>query len=212
MRSLKTYGLYTSDLNTNKFKVGDEVEIVSIQGTDEIGYRGDCKIQVGSKGVIEEISGYSVMPYLVREHGGTAVWWWAENNLKLVEEINTPQNESIDLSFESDVLLPKTDEDDFTCCLGKGIESDGGSSDYYFTKLPTHMIDQIVETGGIEIKDIIRYVFDNNADAFNIIKAQKRIIEAQKGKGKAGITDLYDARKITFFANEQYEAIKNKES
>ena len=65
--------------------------------------------------------------------------------------------------------------------------------------------------GGIEIKDIIRYVLDNNANAFNIIKAQKRIIEHSKGKGKAGITGLYDAKKITFFANEQYEAMKNKE-
>ena len=91
------------------------------------------------------------------------------------------------------------------------ITSDGGSSSYYFTKLPKHLIDQIVETGGIEIKDIIRYVFDNNADAFNIVKAQKRIVEHSKGKGKAGITGLYDAKKITFFANEQYEAIKHTE-
>lgn len=66
----------------------------------------------------------------------------------------------------------------------KAIESDGGSSDYYFTKLPYHVIDQIVLTGGIEIKDIARYVYDNDADAFNIIKAEKRIIEAKKGKGK----------------------------
>ena len=91
-----------------------------------------------------------------------------------------------------------------------GIPSDGGSSDYYFTKLPQELIDQIVKTGGIEIKDIARYVYDNNADAFNIIKAQKRIIEANKGVGKAGITKLYDAKKIKFFANEQYEAIKRE--
>ena len=92
----------------------------------------------------------------------------------------------------------------------KAIKSDGGSSDYYFTKLPLHVIDQIILTGGIEIKDIARYVYDNDADAFNIIKAQKRIIEANKGAGKAGITKLYDAKKISFFANEQYEAIKRE--
>ena len=92
----------------------------------------------------------------------------------------------------------------------KSIKSDGGSSEYYFTKLPQELIDQIVKTGGIEIKDIARYVYDNNADAFNIIKAQKRIIEANKGVGKAGITKLYDAKKISFFANEQYEAIKRE--
>ena len=87
------------------------------------------------------------------------------------------------------------------------IKSDGGSSAYYFTKLPQHIIDKIVETGGIEIKDIVRYVYDNNADAFNIIKAQKRIIESRKGKGKEGIDMLYDANKIKFFAEEQYSSI-----
>ena len=87
------------------------------------------------------------------------------------------------------------------------ISSDGGSSDYYFTKLPKHLIDEIVKTGGIEIKDIARYVYDNDADAFNIIKAEKRIIENRKGVGKKGVTSLYDANKIVFFAKEQYEAI-----
>ena len=93
----------------------------------------------------------------------------------------------------------------------KGITSDGGASDYYFTKLPQHIIDSIVITGGIEIKDIARYVYDNDADAFNIIKAEKRIIEERKGTGKLGTTALYDANKIKFFANEQYEAIKHME-
>lgn len=93
----------------------------------------------------------------------------------------------------------------------KGIVSDGGASDYYFTKLPQHVIDSIVITGGIEIKDIARYVYDNDADAFNIIKAEKRIIEERKGKGKLGCTALYDANKIVYFANEQYEAIKHTE-
>lgn len=89
----------------------------------------------------------------------------------------------------------------------QGIKSDGGSSSYYFTKLPQHIIGKIVETGGIEIKDIVRYVYDNDADAFNIVKAQKRIIESRKGKGKEGIDMLYDANKIKFFAEEQYNSI-----
>ena len=100
---------------------------------------------------------------------------------------------------------------DYEETVVKGIPSDGGASDYYFTKLPQHIIDSIVITGGIEIKDIARYVYDNDADAFNIIKAEKRIIEARKGKGKLGNTALYDANKIKFFANEQYEAIKHTE-
>lgn len=90
----------------------------------------------------------------------------------------------------------------------KPVKSDGGSSSYYFTKLPPELIQQIVETGGIEIKDIIRYVFDNDADCFNIVKAQKRIRENLKGGGKDGIDALYDATKVLFFANEQLEALK----
>ena len=178
-------------LKTNKFKVGDEVEIVSLQGTDGIGYRGDCNVCIGETGVVTEV-GVDDMPYVVETNGD--VWFWSGNNLKLVnEETSTSQNKSIKETIES-----------------QPIQSDGGSSDYYFTKLPQELIDQIVKTGGIEIKDIARYVYDNNADAFNIIKAQKRIIEANKGAGKAGITKLYDANKIVYFANEQYEAIKRE--
>ena len=104
---------------------------------------------------------------------------------------------------EDQVRPYNKDEQDDT----KPIKSDGGSSAYYFTKLPQHIIDKIVETGGIEIKDIVRYVYDNDADAFNIVKAQKRIIESRKGKGKEGIDMLYDANKIKFFAEEQYNSI-----
>ena len=167
-------------LKTNKFKVGDKVEIVSLQGTDGIGYRGDCNVWIGETGVVTEVC-VRGMPYKVETNGVT--WSWSENNLKLVNE------ETIE---------------------SQPIQSDGGSSDYYFTKLPQELIDQIVETGGIEIKDIARYVYDNNADAFNIIKAQKRIIEANKGAGKAGITKLYDANKIVYFANEQLKAVKRE--
>lgn len=89
------------------------------------------------------------------------------------------------------------------------IKSDGGSSSYYFTKLPQHMIDKIVETGGIEIKDITRYVYDNDSDCKDITKALKRIQEWKKGGGKQGIDALYDANKIIFFAEEIRESIKN---
>lgn len=89
------------------------------------------------------------------------------------------------------------------------IESDGGSSDYYFTKLPKWLIDQIVETGGIEVKDIVQFVFDNDAHAKDIIKAQKRIIEQRKGGGKAGLKPLYDYNKIVFFAEDQLRVAKN---
>lgn len=170
----------------NKFKVGDEVEIISLTNTDNEHGVVEEMLNVGDRAFIDGCDGETVFlkddsfSYHIKDF----------KLIKSVDETNTSQDESIE----------------------KGIESDGGSSDYYFTKLPKHMIDQIVETGGIEIKDIIRYVFDNNADAFNIVKAQKRIVESLKGKGKAGITSLYDANKIRFFAEEQYNALNQKES
>lgn len=173
--------------NLNKFKVGDVVEIVSLNNTMR---------RFGGEGFLLPIGSISVVKTVCDGNDEIELedcLLYDTDDLKLIksaDEINTSQNDSIK----------------------KGIESDGGSSDYYFTSLPKHLIDQIVETGGIEIKDIIRYVFDNNADAFNIVKAQKRIVESLKGKGKAGITSLYDANKIRFFAEEQYNALNNKES
>lgn len=89
----------------------------------------------------------------------------------------------------------------------KPIKSDGGSSSYYFTKLPQHMIDEIVKTGGIEIKDIVRYCFDNDADCKDIIKALKRIRENLKGGGKEGCDSLYNAKKVLYFAEELLKVV-----
>ena len=68
-------------LKTSKFKVGDEVEIVSLQGTDGIGYRGDCCVMIGETGVVTEVG---EMSCVVETNG--EVWFWSENNLKLVNE------------------------------------------------------------------------------------------------------------------------------
>ncbi len=89
----------------------------------------------------------------------------------------------------------------------KPIKSDGGSSSYYFTKLPQHLIDDIVERGGIEIKDIVRYCFDNDADCKDIIKALKRIRENLKGGGKEGVSVEYDCNKVVFYAEELKQAL-----
>lgn len=70
-------------LKTNKFKVGDEVKIVSLQGTDGIGYRGDCDVWIGETGVVTEV-GVGKMPYEVETNNKT--WSWSGNNLKLVNE------------------------------------------------------------------------------------------------------------------------------
>lgn len=189
-----------------KFKVGDKVKVVKQQEGLE-----DYQIPIGSVGEVLEVDGSDTvgLAYFVKSssfRGGYSInkdiWWFEEDNLELISDVKYSCP-----SIHSDVLLPTLDDGIFKCALGRPIKSDGGSSAYYFTKLPQHIIDKIVETGGIEIKDIVRYVYDNNADAFNIVKAQKRIIEARKGKGKEGIDMLYDANKIKFFADEQYNSI-----
>ena len=176
-------------LKANKFKVGDYVKIINHKNTvDRFGGNTIGFPQIGLVGVVNKVTDHCVG---IVGH----IYLMDASDVELLETSDQRKEES--LTYNPLVAQ-------------EGIKSDGGSSDYYFTKLPQELIDQIVKTGGIEIKDIARYVYDNNADAFNIIKAQKRIIEANKGVGKVGITKLYDAKKISFFANEQYEAIKRE--
>ena len=70
-------------LKTNNFKVGDKVEIVSLQGTDGIGYRGDCDVMIGETGVVTEVD-VGEMSYVVETND--ELWCWSGNNLKLVNE------------------------------------------------------------------------------------------------------------------------------
>ena len=72
-------------LKTNKFKVGDEVEIVSLQGTDGIGCRGDCRVMIGETGVVIGVK-VGEMPYVVETKDKDWAWLWSGNNLKLVNE------------------------------------------------------------------------------------------------------------------------------
>ena len=174
-----------------KFKVGDKIKVVSHKHTIKR-FNGDSDnlVRIGTECVVNNVCrgcvGVEGNAFLLDTDDVVSL-----DTIDIVDkEQNLTQNELLGKGIES-----------------KGIESDGGSSSYYFTKLPQHLIDKIVETGGIEIKDIVRYVYDNDADAFNIVKAQKRIIEYRKGKGKEGIDMLYDANKIKFFAEEQYNSI-----
>lgn len=135
---------------------------------------------------------------------GKLVWKREQQKVDKGKSTKKPPHDNVENN--SVVSHPQHYVSDPCIVNGKTI-SDGGSSSYYFTKLPKHIIDEINYTGGIEIKDIARYVYDNNADAFNIIKAQKRIIEDLKGLGKVGADAKYDAKKILFFAEEQYKQI-----
>lgn len=175
--------------SVNGYKVGDEVVFIAYENYREWerGFGG----VVGEKYKIGHIRSKDSIRL---EDGNGAIFVVGADQIKKVEsdeDSNVVEN-FIGVGFE------KTP-----------IKSDGGSSSYYFTKLPQHMIDKIVETGGIEIKDITRYVYDNDSDCKDITKALKRIQEWKKGGGKQGIDALYDANKIIFFAEELRESIKN---
>jgi len=160
---------------------------------------------------------------ITKDSSGTITFWdkddWSMNDCDLDSDWLDPESNDV-LTFEEyseygyELLhdfSSKSNEElkDETKPLNKKVKSDGGSSSYYFTKLPQHLIDQIVETGGIEIKDIVRYCFDNDADCKDIIKALKRIREDLKGGGKEGSDAMYNARKVVYFANEIFKHIEN---
>lgn len=94
----------------NKFKVGDKIVRVSAAWSEmPLGSVWKVSSVINSKEI--QVFGVDDMD-------------WLSDHFELVNEgTNASQNESIDQFFESDVILPKNDEDDFTCCLGKGIES-----------------------------------------------------------------------------------------
>lgn len=163
-----------------KFKVGDQCIILN----DKDGFSVSSMVRVDSVDE-KDVTG---LPYLVSEVKGDDCHWVSESVLG-----------GLDGDHGATALK------DFK--PAQPVKSDGGSSSYYFTKLPQHLIDQIVETGGIEIKDIVRYCFDNDADCKDIIKALKRIRESIKGGGKEGTTIEYDLNKIKFFVNEMSGAL-----
>ena len=179
----------------SKFKEGDEVVLCNLE--DDIDTR--CLgLTNGLKGVVVNRLVGGLRPVVVMLFRDNCEYNFKEGELVLLSEY------SISVKTHE---LPALN-------INKPIKSDGGSSSYYFTKLPEDLIKQIVETGGIEIKDIVRYCFDNDADCKDIIKALKRIREYLKGGGKEGVDAMYDANKIEFFAKELKEWLKiiSKES
>lgn len=78
------------------------------------------------------------------------------------------------------------------------VKSDGGSSSYYELTLTNKHGDSIqCETG-----DVIRALVHNDFSLGNIVKACRRVAEAQQGRGKQGLNPEYDLNKIIYFANE----------
>lgn len=69
----------------SKFKIGDKVEVISIQSEEP---RGDCDVEVGKIGTVCEVTDYcdDEIPYLIDFGEDTTRWWFGEDNLKLYEE------------------------------------------------------------------------------------------------------------------------------
>lgn len=178
-----------------KYKVGDKVVFAITTGSDERGdidWESDYGLEIGDVVRVCEVEANDIW---VMSKTGQTVCTKPSNVLPFVEEQEVKLNCS-EMNKETSK---------------QPIKSDGGSSSYYFTKLPVHVIDQIVITGGIEVKDFVRYCLDNDADCKDIVKALKRICEFKKGGGKEGVDAMYDATKIKFFANELYEQIKQEQ-
>ena len=163
-------------LKTNKFKVGDEVEIVSLQGTDGIGYRGDCNVWIGETGVVTEVCGRD-MSYKVETNGVT--WSWSENNLKLVnEETSTSQNESIKETIESKPYNPLIAQE------GGGHYKDRGIQPLEYT-----MKNNLSFCEGNVVKYISRYKSKNGIeDLAKVI--HYALLSAYEEYGEQGSTEL----------------------
>jgi len=181
------------------YKVGDEV--VFIKYDDSTKWENMYGGVVGEKYQINRIRSKDSI-HLETTNG--RIFVVGVDQIKKVGSDEKSEQDDLPVSVLTKPLIDNSNESEKT-----PIKSDGGSSSYYFTKLPQHMIDKIVEKGGIEIKDITRYVYDNDSDCKDITKALKRIQEWKKGGGKQGIDALYDANKIIFFAEELRESIKN---
>lgn len=219
-----------SQLLKQEIEVGDLVTLISLENTrEEYGIDHSMK-KVGEAFIVKDVDNDEYGDLIEIFDEGN--WSYDHRDLVILQKASDMKERKlapIDLklhthtSFDASTTGEADDFGDFDISPDdlKGmvddmishpiqpIESNGGSSDYYFTELPKWLIDQIVETGGIEVKDIVQFVFDNDAHAKDIIKAQKRIIEQRKGGGKAGLKPLYDYNKIVFFAEDQLRVAAN---
>ena len=79
----------------NKFKVGDEVKVVSLQ---EEG-RGDCDVLVGAVGIVDEyLDADQYLKYVVEftdNEQGNYIWSWGEDNLELFKEAQNAEKDNV---------------------------------------------------------------------------------------------------------------------
>jgi len=79
----------------NKFKVGDKVQVVSLQ---EEG-RGHCGVLVGAVGIVDEyLAGDKYLKYAVEftdSEQGNYIWFWGEDNLELFKETQDVEKDNV---------------------------------------------------------------------------------------------------------------------
>lgn len=92
----------------------------------------------------------------------------------------------------------------------KEMKLTGGSSDYYKVTI-TNPTSPELEPYTAECNDIIEALNLTYAEG-NIIKAIWRIAKDRMGEGKPGVTSLYDAEKVEFFAKRLLDIERKKEN
>lgn len=117
-----------------------------------------------------------------------SIYDWAEDQGLIASGSELPMEATNDKA--SPIVPP--------CTPKAAIKSDGGDSSYY---------DFVIHSsygGSLKVKtgDVIRAMVYNDFDLGNILKACRRIAEAQRGRGKLGTDAEYDCNKIAYFAKE----------
>ena len=85
------------------------------------------------------------------------------------------------------------------------IKSTGGSSSYYDVCAWSMISNSCVQ---FKFGDYMRDGLHNEADLCNISKASHRIAQFRQGSGKEGTDEMYDLKKIIYFAQERIDYLE----
>lgn len=127
-------------------------------------------------------------------------WWWKINNDDICD------GDILAWRYHVEDVIAPLESEKGAQITDKPIISDGGSSSYYALTI-TNKAGQSIDC---QMGDIIRCVYGDNFSLGNIAKACRRMYEASQGRGKQDVSIDYDARKISYFANEYSHWHKGK--
>ena len=172
----------------NKFKVGDEVELISLINTDNVHGVVEEMLNVGDRAVVGGCDGYTVF----LKDDGFSYHIQDFKLIKSVDETNTSQNESIKKSIESKPYNPLVAQEGGGHYKNRGIQpieyshaNSLSASQHSVVKYITRYYDK----GGIEdLSKIVHFV----------------LLEAYFRYGEQGSTELKD--KILTILGENKES------